>query len=237
LLGFIFAGHETTAAVLSWWVKYMAAHQRVQDSLRQALHEAHAKARNEKRFPSESEIKDMHVPYLDAVIEETLRCAGVVSIVARTAICDTEISGYRIPKGTDIMVLLTGPSFNEPAVAVSGKSKISDNAVDHEPHKPSTFAWNYKDVREYRPERWLKNVAPGQKVQIFNANSGPNMPFSRGERQCLGKKQAMIQLRMAMSLLIWNFTFHRLATQFSGNARMEGMVNTPRDCFVRLSRR
>ncbi|KAI9147561.1 putative cytochrome P450 [Paramyrothecium foliicola] len=234
LLGFLLGGHDTSAAVLSWWVKYMASYQRVQHELRAALRESHPAADREGRWPTMFEIHAASIPYLDAVMEETLRCAAVATIIARTATCDTQILGHAIPEGTDIMLLLAGPSFKEPALPVS-ESLRTKGCTEAKERVP---AWG-DDVEIYQPERWLRcesDAAAGANKQIFDPYAGPNMAFSKGPRQCFGKKLAYMQLRTQMTLLIWSFRFDVLEQALNGDELLEKMINTPQDCYVKLSR-
>jgi cytochrome P450 len=234
LLGFLLGGHDTSAGVLSWWVKYMAVYQQVQERLRAALQDAHLAALEETRCPTMSEIVTTKIPYLDAVVEEALRFAGVATMIARVATCDTQILGHAIPKGTDIMLLLTGPSMNKPAIAVP-ESLRTPGCMAAKERVP---AWE-DDIGIFKPERWLRqerNVETGAVEEIFDGNAGPNLAFSTGPRQCFGKKLAYMQLRTFMTLLIWNFKFEPLDKAINGDITVENLINIPRDCFVKLSR-
>ena len=65
-----------------------------------ALQDTFVAAKSEGRNLSIQEIIGKHIPYLDAAIEEVLRCAGTASVVDRQTLVDTEILGYQDPKGT-----------------------------------------------------------------------------------------------------------------------------------------
>lgn len=181
-----------------------------------------------------SEINGTSIPYMDAVIEETTRFAAVATIIARTATCDTHILGCPIPKGTNIMVILTGPSFKEPPIVVSEslRTPTCTEAKDRIP------MWE-DDGAAYKPERWLKrrrDDATGVETDVFDPLAGPNLAFSIGPRQCFGKKLAQLQLRTFMTLLTWNFKFDVLDETLNGEQPVEKMINLPRDCYVKLSK-
>lgn len=83
VLGFVIAGHDTTSTTLLWALKHISDNLAVQTTLRSALHASHIAAFSDGRMPSAKEISRIPVPYLDAVIEEILRCSGTISMVER----------------------------------------------------------------------------------------------------------------------------------------------------------
>lgn len=81
LMGLLVAGHETTATGLSWALERLSRTPRVRERL-------------------DAELADGGRAYLDAVVRETLRCRPPVIDAIRSAAVDTELRGYRIPRGT-----------------------------------------------------------------------------------------------------------------------------------------
>ena len=69
----------------------------------------------------------------------------------------------------------------------------------------------------------------------FDPKAGPNLAFSVGPRQCFGKKLAYLQLKIAVTLLLWNFEFGKLPDDMNQDEIVEKMVNLPKDCFVKLA--
>lgn len=212
----------------------MTRHQDVQTRLRQSLQDAHAAARADGRLPTASEIASTSVPYLDAVIEETLRCASVATLIVREATCATEILGYHIPKGTKIMIPLTGPSITEPDLTIPDTVRPAVYGKIEHRLKP----WLVEDIGEYNPDRWLisHTDALGGQTFSFNPQAGPNLAFSTGPRQCFGKKQAQLQLKTTATVLLLEFVFEVVEGPLNGWEIEERLVNLPRQCNVKLSR-
>ncbi|KAH7159615.1 cytochrome P450 [Dactylonectria estremocensis] len=233
LIGYLLGGHDTTATALAWWVKYMSSQQRVQHHLRSELRQAHSRAVKEARWPTIKEITSTAIPYLDAVMEETVRCAQIATLIVRTATCDTQILGYPIPKGVNVILPLTGPSMTEPALDIPEHTRSTASQRD----KDRVPAWG-DDIGEFIPERWLKwdCGAEGIPTQVFCPNAGPNLAFSTGPRQCFGKRLAHMEMRVLMTLLIWNFEFGELDEQLNSDEIVERLVNIPKDCYVKLTR-
>lgn len=166
-------------------------------------------------------------------MEETVRYAAIATLIIRTATCDTEILGYPIPKGVNVILPLTGPSMTEPAMEIPEylRSNASQNDKDRVP------PWG-DNVGEFVPERWLKWEcgAEGISTQVFCPNAGPNLAFSTGPRQCFGKRLAYLEMRVLMTLLIWNFKFGELDEQLNSDGIVENLVNLPKDCYVKLTK-
>lgn len=98
LYGFLLIGHDTTATSLMWAVKLLAANPQAQSRLRTILHSQAFKSFHEAGIcPSADAISTIKVPYLEATIEEIIRCGQPVSTAIRKATHDTELLGVRTP--------------------------------------------------------------------------------------------------------------------------------------------
>ncbi|CAH0045165.1 unnamed protein product [Clonostachys solani] len=226
--GFLLGGHDTSATVLSWWVKYMAEHPHVQTRLRAELRNGHSVAMMEGRWPTMAEIISTHIPYLEAVVQETLRCASIVTLISRTTTQDAQVLGYHIPKDTSILLSLTGPGLTEPSLNVPASPDLGTKTSQTNSPPP----WDNADINLFRPERWLK--ADEEKgIEVFDSRAGPILAFSTGPRGCFGRRLGEMQLKTAVTLLIWNFEFGSTGP-LGGMEIKEKFVNMPRDCYVRL---
>ena len=105
LFGYLVAGHDTTSTTICWGLKYLTQDQPAQEKLRSALHSHFRDASQEDRNPSVDEITKAEIPYLNAALEEVLRCSGTVSTNIRTTVCGTQVLGHHIPKGTDVFMV------------------------------------------------------------------------------------------------------------------------------------
>lgn len=184
-----------------------------------------AKAKN--RAPSIEEITSTNIPYLDATIEEILRCAGTTLGADREAMIDTEILGYKIPKGTLVIMLGVGASMMTPAFEVdeTRRSPSCQTAL----RKNQVFAWKPKDIGAFNPDRWLVG-----ENQDFDARAGPQFAFSLGVRSCFGRKLAYQELRVFFLLLIWHFELLPCPRELSGYGSTVGITNKPKQCYVKL---
>jgi cytochrome P450 len=90
VLTLLFAGHDTTAAGLSWAWHLLARHQDVQE----ALHDE-ASAHLAGRTPTADDLP--HLPLATAVFEESLRLYPPAPGLCREALGPDEIQGYPVP--------------------------------------------------------------------------------------------------------------------------------------------
>lgn len=182
LFGFFAAGHETTSTTICWAVKFLTRHQDVQRRLRDGLRSAHARAvEQDGRLPTAAEIARTEVPYLDAFVEENHRLGQAIPTVVRMATRDTVILGHHIPKGTDVFMIMNGPGYQSPALAVAESARTASC----QDAKDKFGVWDDSDVGEFKPERWLIKEKNGQVK--FNPVAGPAIPYGLGLRGCFGK--------------------------------------------------
>lgn len=222
-------GHDTSSTTTLWGLKCLSDNQAPQRHLRSTLQASFGAARAEKRDPSVREIVGTNMPYLDAVIEEILRCAGTIPCIDRQATADTQVLGHRVPKGTTMYLLSNGPSIRSPALEID-EHRRSQSCQDAKQDGKSRAGsgWDPGDVAMFKPERWL--VSAGE----FNREAGPQLAFSLGTRGCYGKRLAYLELRIFVVKIVWNFELLTCPEPLSGYGSKIGITNKPRQCFVRL---
>ncbi|KAK0531124.1 hypothetical protein OC835_003776 [Tilletia horrida] len=118
------AGHETTASGVTWTLWLLASHQDVQNKLRAEVQELLSVYEN----PPFDKLKEL--PYLNAVVKESLRVEPPVPATVRQAKYDSVVDGIFIRKGTVIEI----PSY----------------VVNTNIYSP----WG-EDAHEFKPERWF----------------------------------------------------------------------------------
>ncbi|XP_066911192.1 cytochrome P450 4V2-like [Clytia hemisphaerica] len=105
---FMFEGHDTTAAGLSWTLFQLGLNPKIQ----QKLHEEIDKVADKEEDLVE---KIRGIKYLEYVVKEGLRLHPPVAVFARELEQDTKIYNVSIPKGTTLMIdaisLHTNPEY------------------------------------------------------------------------------------------------------------------------------
>jgi cytochrome P450 len=138
----IAAGHETTSNALAWAFYLLSRHPREYDRLREEL----ARVLGD-RPPTADDLA--RLPYLDWVVDESMRLYPPAWSINRTALEPFELEGYRFPAGT--------------------RAIVSPWVVHHRPD-----VWGDPEV--FRPERW--DPAAGRPLPhgaYFPFGAGPRM--------------------------------------------------------------
>lgn len=239
-IGFMMAGHDTTATTMAWSVKFLAdnpaSQARLRDELAAALPTAAAVGGEGgvRRAPTYTELAAAHVPYLDAVVEEVLRHANSIAFVVRRAMCDTEVLGRRVPRDTNVFLMANGAGYLTPKMPVedalrhpSARKRLASSA------KGLTGVWEDGDIGVFRPERWLRETAEGV---TFDPMAGPSLPFGAGPRGCFGKRLALQALRTQIALVVWHFELGRCPDGLSSYNSVQKFAREPTQCYVRLSK-
>ncbi|KAK5017086.1 hypothetical protein LTR60_002096, partial [Cryomyces antarcticus] len=179
IFGILIAGHEITATTITWGLKFLTDCQDVQQKLRRSLREAMLGPASSGANPSVEEIVQCSILYLDAIIEEILRCGNTGPANMRVAKADTELLGHVIPKGTNVFFMSNGPSYKAAPMVVdeTSRSKSSQEA------KHKTGVSDTSNVAAFMPERWLTLNEKGSLE--FDSRAGPSTPFGLGPRGCL----------------------------------------------------
>jgi len=131
---FLFAGHDTTASALCWLMHLVAAHPETQERLVQEFMELR------DSFPSVEELESL--PYLDAVIRETLRLYPSAGFT-KSPLQDVELCGHCLPRDMEIFFF---PFFTQ------RDEVLFPNANSFEPER-----WLSEPLRSSSPERagWM----------------------------------------------------------------------------------
>jgi cytochrome P450 len=132
------AAFEAGQSVLTWTLLLLAQHPRIAAQL---LDELHKKVGSTS--PSLSDVGDL--PYLNAVVRESMRILPPVPLQIRVAQCDTEIFGHHMPTGTRV-ILNTFLTNRMPCL--------------------------YPDADVFRPERWFTITPTAFEFPVFSG--GPH---------------------------------------------------------------
>lgn len=210
LMTMLIAGHETTAAVLTWALFLLMQHPDVAASVQQEVDQACG-----DETPDLAAIGNM--PLLRACLSESLRLYPQPPILIRRALEDDTLppglngvkGGYPIGKGCDLFISVWN--------------------LHRSPHL-------WKDPNEFRPERFQETFSndafdgawAGYRPSAQGSALYPNevasdfafIPFGGGQRKCVGDQFAMTEAVVAMAMLLRRFEF-----AFSGSPQDVGMAS------------
>ncbi|KZO98272.1 cytochrome P450 [Calocera viscosa TUFC12733] len=181
---FIFAGHETTAAGLSWTLLSLAQNPAIQAKLRAEV------SLVSEESPSMDDLNAL--PYLDMVVKESMRyhcpVRGTVRIATRP---DT------IPLSRPI-VDRYGRMQDHVTVQAGDSVGIDSLAMNH-----AKEFWG-DDALVFRPERWEENVEGANAIPGIYAHQ---MTFIGGPRACIGYRFSVIETKALLFTMIRSFEF------------------------------
>ncbi|KAF2272549.1 bifunctional P-450/NADPH-P450 reductase [Westerdykella ornata] len=171
MITFLIAGHETTSGLLSFAFYYLLKNPDAYDKAQQEVDNVIGKDPINVDHLSK-------LPYLAAVLRETLRLTPTAPLIGLQAKEDTTLGGkYQVKKGVPIVALL------------------------HNIHRDPTVYG--EDNEAFRPERMLDENFKRLNEQYPNCWK----PFGNGMRACIGRPFAWQEALMVTALLLQNFNF------------------------------
>ncbi|KAJ3570546.1 hypothetical protein NP233_g4326 [Leucocoprinus birnbaumii] len=181
---FLVAGHETTSNATTWALHALSLNPQVQSKLRDELFTI------DTENPTMDELNAL--PYLDAVVRETLRAHAPVPGTARVAIKD-DIVPLDTPfvdqngKVRDSLLIRKGQTITIPILAINRSEQI----------------WG-PDAREFKPERW---ESPPEAASGIPGVWGHMLTFLGGPRACIGFRFSLVEMKVLLFTLIRAFEF------------------------------
>lgn len=113
--------------------------------------------------------------FVEACAHETMRLKPVAPQMPLQALRDTAVGDVLVPAGTVVISMLRRDSISES-------------------HVPNAAA--------FEPERWMAEGGPGQQA---NSAKRISMPFGAGPRICPGRYLALLEMKLAMTVLLGRF--------------------------------
>jgi hypothetical protein len=184
LFGFLIAGHETTSTTVTWGLK--VPHRPPTSAAKAATHIAFPPSQSLPRpapKPSVAEIVKSQIPYLDATLEEILRCGQTAAGAMRVAKCDTDVLGYHIPKGTDVFCMANGAWLQEWLRSPWTRPCAAEAVATP---KDRTGVWDVTDMKPVHA-RALAHAGRQRRSGVRLAGGAQYPPSDSGRAGCFGK--------------------------------------------------
>lgn len=199
----ILASTETTSSVMANALLLMGLHpdvwQYVVDEQREVV-----KSQGE-HFTHE--IVEHDVPYLDAVLKETLRILPITLVSRRQTTKTVVIDGQQIPRGW-------GVSYN---ILLTHQQRKGDVDHNNESLNGVSSSSGMDLVADFQPSRWL------------NPNTRPKMvdylPFGSGPRKCPGVLLAMTEMKIFLSILARSVPKYELVMSIDENTPIDEQIS------------
>ncbi|KAL7441499.1 hypothetical protein ACHAXM_011546 [Skeletonema potamos] len=202
LMTMLIAGHETTAAVLTWALFELTKHPEKMAKVKAEIDEVIG-----DRTPTYDDIKKMQ--YLRLVVAETLRLYPEPPLLIRRCRTENELpkGGGReatVIRGMDIFLSLYNIHHDE--------------RFWPEPNEFIPERWETKytnpDVPEwagYDPAKWMNtNLYPNEVASDF-----AYLPFGGGARKCVGDEFATLEATVTLAMVLRRFDFEFDSTKLA----------------------
>ncbi|KAJ7275579.1 cytochrome P450 [Mycena haematopus] len=207
LSSFLFAGSDTTALAITWCLHTLSQYPEVQDRLRAELMSTPSpdtitpsKRSSSCSVSSASSVMQADaidaLPYLDAVLRETLRVSPSVHGTVRVATAND-----LIPVSSPV-VLRNGKIIHE-----NEYIRIKKGSFVHIPVEGINMSediWG-SDARQFNPDRWASlpvTATPPSFPGLVNL-----MSFSFGRASCPGYRFALLEAKVIIATLLPQFVF------------------------------
>ncbi|TCD70031.1 cytochrome P450-dit2 [Steccherinum ochraceum] len=196
----IFAASDTTSNALARILHTLVVHPEAQQKLRTEF-EQFRNSGDELTYD-----RLIELPYLDAIVRETLRVHPPVNSMDRTVLQDTVLPLSKPITG------VRGNLIREVAVTKGTALSLGIYAYNR-----SKDIWG-EDAKQWKPERWLQPLPESAR----NAQSGGVfynlMTFAGGPRSCIGFKYAELEIKTFLFHLIESFRFSPGKSEFVWNS-------------------
>mmetsp|Transcript_17543 Transcript_17543/g.38341 ORF Transcript_17543/g.38341 Transcript_17543/m.38341 type:complete len:614 (+) Transcript_17543:181-2022(+) len=193
LMTMLVAGHETTAAVLTWSLFELSKSPEI---MTKALEEVDRVVGD--RDPTYEDIKEMK--YIRLVVAESLRMYPQPPLLIRR--CRAE---DKMPAGAGReATVIRGMDIFMPLYNIHRDERFWPNPDTFDPER---FTRPYKnpDIPEWKgfdPEKWSKFLYPNEIASDFAF-----MPFGAGARKCVGDEFAVMEAVVTLAMTLRRFEF------------------------------
>ncbi|XP_024031112.1 cytochrome P450 93A3 [Morus notabilis] len=181
------AGTETQAVTMEWALSELISHPNAMSKARQEVDQVVGN----NRMVQESDIANL--PYIKAVVKETLRLHPGGPFIARESSKDCEINGYHVPANTRLF--------------------INTWAINRDPN-------HWDDPHEFSPERFLDEDGNEKRDLDVRGHHFQLLPFGSGNRGCPGVNLALLVVPTTVAALIHCFDW-KVGEEDNGVVDME----------------
>ncbi|GMF47512.1 unnamed protein product [Phytophthora fragariaefolia] len=211
VMTFVFAGKDSTAHSMGWFIVNMNRYPEVLKKIREEMEEKlPGLLTGEIKVPTQEQIHDL--VYLEAVVKENIRLHPSTGFIVREAMQDTTlVDGTFVEKGQTLMISSYCNARNEKT-------------------------WG-EDALEFKPERMIDPETGKLRVLSPYVFSG----FGSGQHVCIGQKFAMMEIKLAMATLFSKFDIKtvddpwKLTYEFSLTIPVKGSLDVEVTPLVALA--
>ena len=184
----LFAGQDTSAATVSWTLHLLSLHPDKQEKVAAEVRSVlGSPTSGTNRIVSKRTISQM--PYLDAVIKESMRLYPVAPFIVRKLTTDVTIPMDEKHNGDNV----GNNKLKTMSMPATAFACIWIYALHRNPR-----LWDRPD--EFLPERWIDPAL--RSLDVGQREYGAYIPFAMGPRNCLGQPLAQVIMRVLLARIL-----------------------------------
>jgi cytochrome P450 len=245
LFAFIVAGHETSANSIHFSLIHLAMQPYVQRKVQMDLEKVF-RGRSMSEWEYESDFPKLLNGCLGTVMSETLRLQSPVLTIPKVVSPSAQsliIDGRTVTLPPETVIRLSIPSTHR-------NPKYWPHGPPADPHNPVFGLDNLdNDLEEFKPDRWLKfpdgiekceaSIASSPEAGLCNTalcsdiasnNSflwtpvkGSYLPFSDGQRSCLGRRFAQVEVMAALAVILSQYSVELAVDEWADDDEVADM--------------
>ena len=230
---FLVAGHETTGISIHYSCLLLAINRTAQRQLQADIDNI---LQNNSIEQSEYEkyYDRFSNSMVGAVISEQLRLLPPVILIPKQVVTGDQ----NVTVDGRTVVVPSGTFIHLPTIALHRNPR-------YWPHQASERTGKFHDLDEFKPERWLiqdqsildgpgetrsgNHVLKGRGAQtMYNPPHGSFIPFSEGQRGCLGRRFALVEMTAALVTVFRRYSVELATDEWASDEAVEWMTEQER---------
>ena len=247
---FILGGHETSASSIHFSLIFLALHpeiqRKVQDEVFDIFHDCPT-----SEWEFERDLPRLLNGFLGAVLNEELRLISPTITIPKITNSKPQhlvISNKEVTLPANMMMRLCIP-------AIHRNPHFWPSAATRNPNKPDCPIQRLEnDLEDFHPERWIKNTtaeelqwphnlrnkddnpqSPGLRgPPLYTPIKGSYIPFSDGQRACLGRRFAQVEILAALATIFSRYSVELAVDEWASDEEVAGMTKDQRrECWTK----
>ncbi|XP_075644400.1 cytochrome P450 705A22-like [Castanea sativa] len=182
----------TTSEVILWTITELINHPSVFNKVEEEINSVVGST----RLVDESNVENL--PYLQAVVKETLRLYPPLPVTTRKCRQNCEIGGFEIPQETVVLINL---------YVIMRDPELWDNP------------------NEFQPERFLVSSEKQESMKYKHNETFSFLPFGAGRRACPGSKLGLSMVHMAVATMVQCFNWEVVGDGGENKAKVNTEVS------------
>jgi cytochrome P450 len=241
LFAFIVAGHETSANSIHFSLIHLALQPLVQRKVQSNLEKVLG-GRSVSEWEYERDFPKLLNGCLGAVLNETLRLESPVLTIPKVVSPFAQalkIDGKEVHLPPNTVIRLSIPSTHR-------NPKCWPHGPPADPNNPIFPLDNLdNDLEEFKPDRWLRTEKCGTSVEsspepgssnttpysdtspnglfLFTPVKGSYLPFSDGQRSCLGRRFAQVEVMAALAVILSRYSVELAVDEWADDEEVASM--------------